>query len=949
MERGASPTFEFGRFKVLPHRRELLADGKPIELGGRAFDVLMVLLEASGAVVGKDAIMDRVWPNRVVEENSLQAQVSLLRKALAADQGLIRTVAGRGYQFTGVLRSSDTPPVVPFPAPSRGPSNLPLPVSELIGRDAELDEIADLAAAHRLVTLCGTGGIGKTRLAIEAARRLLPGFSDGVWLVELAPLTDPALVPVAVAVALGIEVAGRNMSTEHFAAMLGRKQLLLVLDNCEQVVDAAAKMAETLLRVNPAVRIIATSRDPLRAEGERIFLVPPLEAPSEGGYGGEDPLQYGAVRLFVERAGSAEVRLPLEKRAMATVATICRRLDGIPLAIELAAARANALGIEGLASRLDDRFDLLTGGRRTALPRQQTLRATLDWSYDLLTEVERVVFRRLSVFAGSFTAEAAGVVALSPDLTQSLVIGCVANLVEKSLVVADVGGPQARHRLLETTRAYALEKFSECGERGDIARRHAVYYRDLFQRAAAESETRTTTEWLAAYEPEIDNVRAALDWAFSPGGDLPLGVALTVVSIPHWSQFTPMEEHRRRTERALDGMRRGPERDARLEMQLLAAHARSLRYLKDQPRQATGEWETVLGLAEGLGDTDYQLRALWGLWALALRDNDVTTSYARAEQFLGVAQNAANPADRLVGEEIMGVSQHYLGDQAAARRHFERVLEGYPNPAPASHTIRFFYAQRQIAQAFLARVMWVQGFSDQAMQMARAAAQSALSLNHTPTTCQVLTASACPIALLAGDLAAADYFLATLYDSSARHALEFWPAWAWCFEGMLAMVQNDFANGLEKLQRGVDALCEAELSPQFSIVFGGLAYALALAGRTDEALEILDGQIAQAMRTEERWGLAELLRLKGGVIFRVQAPGAAAQAEDCFRQGLDMARGQGALSWELRCATSLARLWRGRDRSAEARALLAPVYDRFTEGFMTADLRAAKQLIDELS
>src|SRR6266446_5506170 len=397
---------EFGHFRLLPRRRELLAGGRPIHLGGRTFDVLMALIEGQGAVVSKDALIGRVWPNRIVEESSLHVQISALRNAFGADRNLIRTISGRGYQFTGEVRtvaaSPDTQAVaetaVPMPAPPRLPTNLREPVSELIGRDAEVEEVLGLTAAHRLVTLTGAGGIGKTRLGLEVARRLLPKFADGVWAVELAPLSDPDLVPATVATALGLDLPDNVVSPESIANALAAKQLLLVLDNCEHLVEAAASMAEALLRANPAACVLGTSREPLRAEGECLYRVPPLAVPTEGSQEAEDPLRYAAVRLFVARARAAEPQFSADEGAAAAIAAICRRLDGIPLAIELAAARTNALGVEDLAARLDDCFHLLTGGRRTALPRHQTLRATLDWSYQLLPEPERVVLRRLAIF-----------------------------------------------------------------------------------------------------------------------------------------------------------------------------------------------------------------------------------------------------------------------------------------------------------------------------------------------------------------------------------------------------------------------------------------------------------------------------------------------------------------------------------------------------------------------
>jgi predicted ATPase/DNA-binding winged helix-turn-helix (wHTH) protein len=542
----------FGGFRVLPHRRELLADGQPIKLGGRAFDLLMALIEARGAVLSKNALMARVWSEQIVDENTLQAQISALRATFGAERELIRTVSGRGYQFTGKIRFLAADPDERAEVTARGPgevlppTNLPHPVSELIGQDDEVHAIADLAATHRLVTLTGAGGIGKTRLAVAVARRLLPQFADGVWLAELAPLSDAGLVSSAVAAAVGLDLPGGSASADRVAAVLSRKQLLLVLDNCEHVIDGAAIMVEALLRASPAVHVIATSREPLKAEGEWVYPVPPLAVPVEAAEDAGNLLEYGAVRLFLDRARAAEPHYAPDRHVAAVMAAICRRLDGIPLAIELAAARAGALGIEALADRLNDRFQLLTGGRRTASPRQQTLRATLDWSYELLSEPERVILRRLSVFAGNFALEAAATVAAGPEIARSEVVAVLSDLVAKSLVATEPNGRAERYRLLETTRVYVFEKLAESGELDAVARRHAEFYRDLFEQAQSEWGTRPTLEWLADYGWRRDNVRAALDWAFSAGGDASVGVALTAAAVPLWMHLSLLDERDRR-------------------------------------------------------------------------------------------------------------------------------------------------------------------------------------------------------------------------------------------------------------------------------------------------------------------------------------------------------------------------------------------------------------------
>jgi predicted ATPase/DNA-binding winged helix-turn-helix (wHTH) protein len=456
-----------------------------VPLGSRAIDVLFVLIEARGLLVTKDDLLSRVWPTTCVEENSLQFQISTLRKALGEDRDYIRTVSGRGYRFVAELTSPAPRPrgdqagtafnpvdrAVAEVSGSQSRHNLPAATSDLIGREAQLEDIAALVAANRLVTLVGAGGIGKTRLALELGRRVLEDFADGVWMVELGPLSDPAQVLPAIASSLDLNDA--TISPDGLAKALGSKRMLLVLDNCEHLIGASAVIVEALLHANASLQVVATSREPLRAEGEWVYRVPSLDVPPEAADVGGDLMRHSAARLFIARTFAAEPGMQPDMRMSAAAAKICRRLDGIPLAIELAAATAAALGVEWLASRVDDQLSLLTEGRRTAPTRQQTLRGTLDWSYDLLSEAERAVMRRLAVFGGEFTMEEASAVAANDDVAASQVPASVANLVTKSLVVRDDSQPTPRFRLLQTMRAYAMSKLTESGELDSVAPAYA--------------------------------------------------------------------------------------------------------------------------------------------------------------------------------------------------------------------------------------------------------------------------------------------------------------------------------------------------------------------------------------------------------------------------------------------------------------------------------------------
>ena len=939
----------FGRFQVLPHRREFLVDGRPVQIGGRAFDVLMALIDAQGSVVSKRAMMERVWPDSIVEENNLQIQISALRAAFGADRDLIRTVAGRGYQFTGEIRIASVDPdrrrgsaAVDREA-ALSPGNVPDPVSELIGRDDELREILSLIQGHRLVTLTGPGGIGKTRLALAAVQLLLPQFADGVWFAELAPLSEPTLVPAAVAATVGVNLATGEASADHVACALAKKELLLFIDNCEHVIEGAGTMAEALLHANSAAHVVATSREPLKAEGEWIYRVPPLTVPAPDVTNEDDLLRHGSVQLFIKRAQAAESHLVPDRHFVATVAAICRRLDGIPLAIELAASRTGALGIEQIAERLDDRFRLLSGGRRTALRRQQTMHATLEWSHELLTASERVLLHRLAVFAGVFDLEAAGVVAASPELATCEVADVLSNLVSKSLVDRNATG----YRLLETIHAFALEKLVESGELEVLSRRHAEYHQNLFERAEFEWEARAAHEWLAAYGPKIDDLRAALDWAFSPAGNPSLGVALTAAAVPLWMQLSLLQECRSRVERALSALDAGASRDRRREMKLRVALATSTFYTRGWAHELGAVWTGALEIAEELGDRDYQLRSLHGLQVF-YSSSDMRKTLEIARKFCVVAEQQPDKNDRLIGDLLVAVSEHCLGDQTSARAHIERMLANFSAPDHRSHsyTGRFQFDQHVMPRIILARILWLQGFPDQAMRTAEDAVQAALEANHAILICNVLAHAACPIALWMGDFALADRYVKNLLDHARRYTVPLWRELARMFEALLAASRGDVVGGLRLLRAGFDELGESLPAIDHVKFQSDIAEALGRAGQIADGLAVAEQAIERCEQTNDRWLFAELLRLKGELMLRKGS--ATAKAEHSFREALDRAGRQGALSWELRAATSLARLLRDQRRCAEATTVIKPVYNRFTEGFGTTDLANAKALIDDL-
>jgi predicted ATPase len=626
------------------------------------------------------------------------------------------------------------------------------------------------------------------------------------------------------------------------------------------------------------------------------------------------------------------------------VAAICRRLDGIPLAIELAAARVATLGVEGVARQLDDRFKLLTGGWRTALPRHQTMHAALDWSYDGLNVQERAVLRRLGLFAGGFTLDAASAVAAGASGAPGAdIIDCVDSLVAKSLVVSDLGAGAALYRLLETTRAYSIEKLAEEGALASTSRRAAGHFRDLLVRTQAEWDLRPAAAQLQFWRGQIANVRVALDWAFAANGDVALGVDLLLAAVPLWLQLSLMDECRTRVERALALLGAEAHAPTRRNMQLHAALGIALVSTHGAAPETGAALAAALAAADALDDDECRMRALWGLWVHRFNNGAIRESLTLAQRLRSLAEGASDPVNLTMGDRLLGFSLHFLGDELGARRHLERML-ARPAPGSHAHLLRFQVDQWVTARLTLAEVLWILGLPDQAMAMVAAGLDQATALDHPLTLISAL-ARACPVALFAGDLAAAERYVGLLRDHAARHALAYWQGEARCFHGVLLIKQDDVAAGLQILRAALDEQPAAKFNWRYTAFLGELADALARAGKGEQGLATIDAALARVARSEERWCLPELMQIKGELL-RCAAATAPA-AEEQFRGAIAAARRQHALSWELRAATSLAVLWQGQDRHAAARDLLGSVYARFTEGFATADLRRARTVLSE--
>ncbi|HVJ54986.1 MAG TPA: winged helix-turn-helix domain-containing protein [Aliidongia sp.] len=524
-------------------------DGDAVPISAKALDILAVLVEAGGDLVTKDELLDQVWPGLLVEEHNIQVHVSSLRKALGDDAGWIVTAPKRGYRFIGPF--GVTPAAVPLPP---FPASLPRAFSRLFGREEDLTTLRSLLDQGRLVTLAGPGGIGKTRVALELVREIADRYRDGTVFVDFSVLQDPSLAASLVATTLGIDVKGSMLPAELVVRRLKDRELLILLDNCEHVLDAVAPLAEFILAETPRISLLATSREPLACRGEQVYRLPPLPVPPDSVSNKEEALASPAVALLVDRIQAADLHFDLSNASAEAASAICRRLDGLPLAIEMIGALAPGLGLEVLASRLEETFHLPYSFSRTATPRHRSLAATLDWSYALLQPQERILLHRLSAFPGPFSLTAVEIVASDDMIPPSQCGDVLAGLVRKSLVSVDPAASPLSYRLLETIRTYAVEKLEEAGEQTLLRARHARFVASVLSDSLVDWDVMIDPAWRDRYRWLLADLRVSLRWAFGPEGDTALGVEIVSQTEPLWQMLGLIGEGRRWADTAATAM-----------------------------------------------------------------------------------------------------------------------------------------------------------------------------------------------------------------------------------------------------------------------------------------------------------------------------------------------------------------------------------------------------------
>src|SRR5258705_562802 len=897
----------FDHFRLSVTERILEKGGVRVRLGSRALDILIALVEHPAEIVTKKELFARVWPDLVVDEGNLRYHVLALRKALGEGRSgtrYVTNVSGRGYCFVAPISRAAGPPALLSNCLAHSPIGLTAGPTRMVGRDETVRFISEELTARRFLTIVGPGGIGKTTLAAAVGHTMLTAFDGAVHYVDFGPICTPSLVPNRSALTVVLP-DNLNDPLAALPAFLRDRRILLVLDSCEHLIETIAPLAERIFQAAPEVHILATSREPLQVEGEQVHRLDSLAFPPDGAsLTAARALAFPAVQLFVGRAASHGSGFQLNDAEAPIVGEVCRRLDGIALALELAAGRVGVHGIRGIASLLDSPCRLVWRGRRTASSRHQTLSAMLDWSYDLLPEAERVVLRRLSVFVGAFSLESAQFVAAGGIVEREQVAEAIAALSTKSLVAVETDKTETLYRLLDTTRAYVLAKMVDSGERNTIAERHAIYYRDLEIDSLAFSKGDRTAE----RREHVSNARAALEWSFSEQGDKEIGTALAAALAPLFLELSLLTECRFWMERAIAELN---VRGDRREMVLQEALAISLMLIR-------GDGEEVYALAKALSLVEalelpyHRMRLLATQHTFLMRTGDFRGAAAVAEQNKAVAKRAADPMAMMMADWMLGISHHVLGNQAMARRYCETAvkLEAMPN----SRLTRCGYDHRIRALVMLARSLWLQSYCSRGVCIATQALQRANALNHPVSLC-VCWISTVTVFLSTGDWSEADRIIERLIAWSEKYSLRPYHAIGLGLKGELSLRRGNARAGRKLLTACLGALEAGQHQSLTAVFISDLAIALAAAGQVDEADAAIDKAIAAwGEPTHSHFHLPEMMRIKGEIL----ASGSrSCEAETWFSRSMDLAREQSALAWELRAATSLLHLWARQRRCDE--------------------------------
>lgn len=936
-------TFSFGPFRLVPRRQLLLLDGRPVKLGGRAFELLQALVQRSGELVSKDELMEAAWPGTFLHDSNLKVNMWSLRRSLGDTQVepvYIATVARRGYKFIADVQASigeiadDLARVGPV-----GLSRPPM-VRGVVGREAEIAGIAEALIKRRHITLGGAGGVGKTTVAIAAAQVFASRCRDGVCFVDLATIADPMLFGAALVTALGI----RGNSDNGMTAVLDYlrlRQMLVVLDNCEHVLPAATMFAARFVTDTSSSSLLATSREPLGTPAEHLVRLGPLGLPRPGcALAADRAIKFPGVQLLVGRAAEWSDYQFVDDDCDA-VARICHALDGLPLAIELAAAQIGRFTPRQLLALLDQNLGFRAPAIDPVTPRHETLMATIDWSFKLLSQHDARLFGLLSVFSDAFEAEDAIFVAETAGLTPVDVVTGLGSLVAKSLLSAQAGGGNLRYRLLDSTRRYAAERRLADPASGQALSRHAQRVLALFEQSEEEWNWREPADWTERYLGRIADLRAALSWAFGADGDAVLGIRLTVAGITLWSETSILSEAQARLETAL-GLAKSIACDELLRAKLACALGWSLFYARKLSNENELAWLDAIAFSRSAGDVEYQQRALVGFAFYLLQIGQIPRAITHLEEATALGNRDRDLTATSEADRAWAWAQAFAGELSKSRLVLDRLAATYSlaegrSRKDANEVYRFITVRFN-----LPFVAWMQGQADYAAKLAHDAVEAADRGGHWVSQSNALGLAALPVSLETGNLAALENYTARLRRNLERERISRWIPVERYFSACLRDLRGD-PHAVEDIRAAIEELIECRFLMRIGSYLATLARAYLRQGRIEEAHKAIATAIHRQESQGERWCRSELQRVEASVLLHAGEP---LLAESRLEQALAEARAIGAKTFELRIATDLAAHWIAAGRRPKAIRLLTPVYQEFTEGFETRDLLAASHLLE---
>lgn len=935
----AARSFAFGPFVLIPEKQSLFNGHASVRIGGRALDLLTALVEKPGELLTKRELMARAWPKTVVEEANLKVNMAALRRVLGEDPGAgqyIATVAGRGYRFIANVQPSESPNFPSENSARKSSSHgLPIRTPRVLGRDSEIDAIRLELSGSQLVSVVGPGGIGKTTVAIAAARE----YGEGVAFIDLATISDCQFIPAVIASALGLGMTGVDPLAGIIHALKSQERLL-IFDNCEHLLPAIVVTVDRILRNLDTVRILATSREPLRTDKERVHRLGGLECDPSGNPKAVDARKYPAVELFATRAYFRDGYQLIDTDAPA-VAEICRRLDGNALAIELAATQAMAFPPREILKMLDDRLRLLKLGSPAAPLRHQSLLATLDWSFSLLTEREAMLLSAVSVFAGSFGVESAAAVA---NCAPTEVLDTLAQLDAKSLLATDINLDVVTYRLLETTRSYCLERLRIGGKDKVVHRRHAEHVCALLERAESEWAQRTAREWGGTYGRVIDDLRGALAWAEVDASNRSLHVRLTVAGLLLWNHLGLTEECRVRVSRAIGELEDTGLVGTAAEMKLQVWFGGVTIYTQGLMSPAMSAVRRAYDIASQIGDTDCRVRCLRLIGIHQIFNGESDAAIRTFESFDALAA-AEVPSAVLEGEVAAGIAQLFVGQLWSVRTRLEHRHELDLHKNNESQRVRYISDRIGDVTNLLTQAQWLTGAPDTALRNSKAAMEYALATQHHVAIVNAIS-YVCPIYYWTGHYEECGRHAEMFDDLALRHGFAIRRPVAMFYRAALAGAHGDnpaeAVVGIEKAIVEFNATGHLARMPYYLAV---LAENYLRLGQFDRARTTIHASRKIAQEKNDRWCVPEVLRINASLL---ATEGHTRQAEALLVESMTFAQDIGALSWRLRSANDLAKLLVGDSKEDDARHMLTAVLNEFSEGHSTQDLVAATVLLESL-